>query len=189
MTYIPVGTYLTYTAQVQANLTSGYTSWEQLSAALKNDLPNLPGLEELDVESANGNDNVLSISGTFSISMQILNNGVDHSSETDVQSIIDGTIHGYGNTVVSSNIASIQLPNNPTPISTGATPNVAAPSTAGSGTIGSLLPSVPAGQSVLGTLLGTTGTLTGGLVILLVLIVALILLFPSGFGRALRATR
>lgn len=182
MTYIPVGTLLTYTAQVQIYLTKGYTDWQSLSTQLKSDLPNLPGLEELDVESANGSLNILSPS-TFNISIQVLNNGVDHASETDVQSIIDGTIQGYGNGLISSNISQIQLPNNPgqapTTINTGATPAAAPPSTPSSvPDLSKLLPSI-----------SPTATLTSGFVILIIAIVALILLFPSGFGRALKAVR
>lgn len=190
MTYIPVGTYLTYTAQVIPYLTKGYTDWQSLSIALKNDLPNLPGMEELDVEASNGSSSVLSFSGQFSISIQVLNNGVDHSSETDIQAIIDGTIMSYGNSVISSSITQIQLPNNPgqspSIINTGATANAVAPSTPSSGNILSSL--LPSGSSV-SSVLGTSGLITGGTILLIVAIFALILLLPSGFGKALRAVR
>lgn len=188
MTYIPVGTLLTYTATVQTYLTRGYTTWNTLAAALKNDLQaNLPGEEELDVEASNGTNSVISLSNTFSLSIQVLNNGVDHGSETDIQAIIDGVIQGYGNQVVSSSITNITLPNNPgddinqgQTISTGAISNAPLPQapTTSSFSLSKLIPT-----------LGTTGTLTTGLVILIVAIFALILLLPGGFGRAVRAVR
>lgn len=184
MTYIPVGTVLTYTCTYTYNpLTSIYkdNSWSSVAGKLANDLPNLPGMEELDVQNSNGSTSLLSTQESLSIN--VLNNGVDHASETDVQSIIDGTIQGYGYTVIGSNITHIQLPNNPPPpnqlsINTGATPNVAAPATASLPNLSNLLPSI-----------SPTATITSGFVILLIAIVALILLLPQGFGRAIRAVR
>lgn len=169
MTYIPVGTFLTYTAQVTVYLTTGYTSWQDLIAQLKNDLPNLPGMEELDVSAANGSSSILD-PRHFSISLQILNNGVDHGNETDIQSIIDGTIQGYGNAVVSSNITSIKLPDNPE-INTGATSNAPPPITPTNS--GGILDSLGLSNISTGTKLLTSGT------IIIIILIIVVLLLPT----------
>lgn len=180
MTYIPVGTRLTYTAA----FTSVFTTASAMIAKLKNDLPNLQGAEELDVETSEETTNVFA-PNTFSIT--ILNNGVDHGSEDDIRSIIDGTIQGYSTLVdpihlVSSSITKITLPNNPdsdtvtpTTINTGASSNQAPASSSGF-SLSSLLPST--GTKLLGT---TT--------IIIIAIVALILLLPGGFARVLKTVR
>lgn len=178
MTYIPVGTRLTYTA----SFTSLVTSASEMVAKLKADLPNLQGMEELDVETAEETTNVFS-ANTFSLT--VLNNGVDHADEHDIQSIIDGTIQGYSSLLnpidlVSSSITKITLPNNPESdspinINTGAGSNQPAPSTSGF-SLSSLLPST-------GTKLLTTGT------IIIIAIIALILLLPGGFARVFKTVR
>lgn len=184
MTYIPVGTILTYTASLNSNLLGGFGgagSLPNLLVQFGNTLKTeLPGAEEFDVEASHGSP---SFAGPSQISLDILNNGVDHGSEIDCQAIFDGVLSNMGVSVVSSSITKIQLPNNPgdatvTTIATGAPSN--------------LPPAPPVSPSVpfsLSNLFGTTGTLTSGFVILIVLVVALILLLPKGFGQAIRAVR
>lgn len=174
MTYIPVGTRLTYTA----SFTSVFTTASAMIAKLKADLPNLPGLEDLEIETSQETTNVFS-PNTFSI--VVFNNGVDHADEHDVQSIIDGTIQGYSTLVdpihlVSSSITQINLPDNPTDtVNTGAASNQVASSSSGF-SLSSLLPST-------GTKLLGTGT------IIIIAIIALILLLPGGFARILKTVR
>lgn len=159
--YIPVGTRLTYTAAFKTYDTTAST----IVSMLKNDLPNLQGAEELDVETSDETTNFFSPN---TLSITILNNGVDHASEDDIRSIIDGTIQGYSQVeqLVSSSITNIQLPNHP-PEATGAGSNQPAPSTSGF-SLSSLLPST-------GTKLLTSST------IIIIAIVALIILFPQNF--------
>ena len=186
MTYIPVGTRLTYTAtysRYSGGLLLGL-GWSDLGSKLKTDLPNLQGQEDLEVENVSGSTSILL--GNEGISLDVLNNGVDHSSETDVQSLIDGTITGYGIQLLSSNITSITLPNNPgddinqgQTIATGAVANAPPPTT----------PSSSSGFS-LSSLLPSAGTKLGAGFILLILgIIALIFLLPGGFAKSLKAIR
>jgi hypothetical protein len=177
MTYIPVGTRLTYTAQVSNSIISfhGFNNWETLSNQLKQDLPNLQGMEELDVESASGN-NPINLSGNFSVSLAILNNGVDHGDEHDIQSIIDGTIQGYGNQLLSSSITQIKLPNNPDDgtlqvINTGAPSNVPPPSQSNS--------SIFSGFSLSG------GSIAGISITLIVIVLIIAVLLLPGNARRL----
>ena len=184
MSYIPVGTTLVYNAQVSVDFV--LQSLDTIIANLSNQLRSeLPGAEELDVISSSSKQSVF---GQSQITLQVLNNGVDHSDENDIASIITGVLQNDGVQVVGSNISSFTLPNNPgddtnqgQTIGTGATQAVALPSTQTSSS--SLFSNLKLPS------LGTTGTLTTGFVILIVLIVALILLLPSGFGKALRAVR
>lgn len=173
MTYIPVGTRLTYTC----SFTSTFTTASAMIAKLKNDLPNLPGYEELDIETSEETTHVFA-PNTFSIT--VLNNGVDHADEHDVQSIIDGTIQNYSTFydpihLVSSSITKIQQPNEPPEI-TGAGTNQ--PKEKDSGFSLSNLFSPSTGTKLLGT---------GALII--IAIIALILLLPGGFARAFRTVR
>ena len=183
MTYIPVGTYLTYTATVQPYLTKGFTSWSELASKLSNDLRNeLPGQEELDVTSSNGSNNYLQFN--FNISLQVLNNGVDHGDENDVKSLIDGVIQGYGNNVVSSSITKIQLPNNPDDgtaevINTGANSNAPPPTNTTSSSSGKGLFS---GFSLGGASIAGISITT----IVIVLIIA-VLLLPGNARRLIGA--
>ena len=174
MAYIPVGTLLTYTATIKWSIFDKLSDWQTIAAQLTTDLRNeLPGAEELDVQSTNGSRNVLS--NTISLTMQVLNNGVDHSDENDIASIINGTIQGYGNTLVSGNITDYKLPNSPTQ-STGANSNAPIPSSSAS--TGSIF----SGFSLSG------GSIFGiSTVVIVIAIVALILLLPGGFGKALKA--
>jgi hypothetical protein len=182
MTYCPVGTLVTYTATISASLTKGYTSWATLSAQLSNDLRSqLSGLEELDVEASNGSSAGSSfssfLSGSFTLSMQVLNNGVDHSDENDIKSIIDGTIQSYGNQIISSSITSVTTPNNPT-VNTGAISNASPPTSPSSGGIlsGLSLPSLSGG-----TIFGIST------IIVIIAIVALVLLLPGNARRLVGA--
>ena len=186
MSYIPVGTLLTYTATIKYFLTHGYTDWQSLSAALSDQLRNnLPGQEELDVESSGGSTNFLSAS--INLSLQVLNNGVDHGDENDVKSIIDGTIQGLGSQIISSSITKIQLPNNPLDdnsnqiIVTGANSNAPAPTndTSKSSSGGLFSGLSLSGGSIFG--LSTT--------VIIVAIVALILLLPGGFLKIAKGVR
>lgn len=180
MTYIPVGTILTYNAQISVDYV--LQSLDTIISTLANQLHSeLPGYEEFDVlESANHQ----AVFGQSSITLKVLNNGVDHSDENDIASIISGQLQSMGVEVVSSSISSIQLPNNPGEkpeiLQTGATQQVALPTTV-----------TPSKSSTATSLfsLGTTGTITTGFVIIIIAIVALIFLLPTGFARSLRAVR
>lgn len=179
MTYIPVGTRLTYTAQIHTSFINIFQTPADVITRLKQDLLNLPGLEELDIENSSATALTL---GNPTIALILLNNGVDHSSETDIQSIIDGTLQNEGVQVISSNISQIQLPNNPDEgngqvINTGAVPAQQAPST-NQNSGGLSLPNFSTGTKLL-----TSGT------IIIIAIVALILLLPRGFARTLKAVR
>lgn len=183
MTYIPVGTRLTYTAQINTAFYKIFQTPADIIAKLNTDLKNLPGAEEFDIENSSASAAVF---GSPSISITVLNNGVDHGSETDVQSIIDGTLQAEGVQVISSDITQIQLPNNPLDdnsgevIQTGATPSQlpATPNTAGLGLGGLQIPSLSTGTKLL-----TSGT------IIIIAIIALIFLLPGGFARSLKAVR
>lgn len=180
MTYIPVGSRLTYTCVFQYNLVTRAPDPQALVSKLKNDLPNLDGLEDLEVENAHGG-NLGFLSTTQNIELTVLNNGVDHGDENDIKSIIDGTIQNYGVQLVSSNITQIKLPNNPgetqgQTIRTGATSSTP-PETPSSGGLSSLF-NFSTGTKLLGT-----GT------IIIIAIVALILLLPGGFAKVVRTAR
>jgi hypothetical protein len=165
MSYIPVGTLLTYTATIKWSIFNKYSDWNTIAAQLTNDLPNLPGMEELDVQTANGSRNVFA--NTISLIMQVLNNGIDHGDENDIASIINGTIQSYGNELISGNITQIKLPNSP-PIDTGANSNAPLPSSSTSTS------SIFSGLSLSGgTIFGLSTT------IVIIAIVALVLLLPG----------
>jgi hypothetical protein len=175
MTYIPVGTILTYTAQVNTSLLNGFNgagTLENLLAKLKTELEtNLAGYEEFDVSNAHGNPSFV---GPSSISLNVLNNGVDHGSESDVQSIIDGTLQNMGVPLLSSNITSIHLPNNPV-VNTGATSNE--PYVNPDGT------PKPESSIFSGFSLGG-GTIAGiSITVIIIAIVALVLLLPGNARR------
>lgn len=179
--YIPVGTRLEYTASYR-RYSSGIwvgTSWTELASKLKNDLPNLQGMEELDVETSNGSTAILPLpSNNETISLRVLNNGVEHADENDVKSLIDGTIQGYGIQLISSDITNITLPGDRV-ISTGAQSNAPATidnSTANSGfNLGSLFGSIGTGTKLL-----TSGT------IIIIVIMALVLLFPASVLKLMK---
>jgi hypothetical protein len=182
MSYIPVGTILTYTCKY--NATTGhlgsvvFTNWSQIVAQLSIDLKNLPGLEELDVQTSDGSNNYISGDSTFT--MTVLDNGVDHGDENDIKGIIDGTIEGYGVTIISSSIPKFQLPNNPEDDQSGKTIDTGA---------GSNQPP-PSPPLKLPSLSLSGGSIAGiSITVIIIGIVALILLLPSGFGRALGAVR
>lgn len=179
MTYIPVGTILTYTAQVDVYLTHGYNNWENLVAQLRNDLPNLQGMEQLLVSNSSGNSSILDPLH-FSVSLEIVNNGIDHGSELDIQSIIDGTIQGYGNGIRGSNITKIKLPDNPDDgspqvIDTGVTSNAPPPSTPNSS------PSIFSGFKGFSL---SGGSIAGiSITVIIVVLIIAVLLLPKNARR------
>lgn len=195
MSYIPVGTTLTYSATwkfFSGTLGLNNVSWQSMAARLSNDLPNLQGQEDLEVSSPNGSTGTLA--GTESLTIQVYNNGVDHASEFDIASIINGVIQGYGVTVVNGAITAFTLPNNPDDLSNDPD-NVQAGQTVITGAVNAVAPATTAssGNSLLSSL--SLGNLSGGSIfgisttVVILGIVALILLLPGGFGRAVRAVR
>lgn len=187
MTYIPVDARVTYTAQIHTSVFDIFGTLSGVISKLKQDLQyNLPGYEEFDIENSSGTSATF---GNPTISLVVRNAGVDHGSEDDVKSIIDGVLIQEGVTVVSSNITQIQQPLDPQSdnsgqvTSTGALAINAPPSTNNSSPISTLTSALGLGSLTTGTkLLGTT-------TIIIIAVVALVLIFPSGFIKLIKGGR